>query len=92
MTEETTLDLAIVRNRLLAGKADHRDRELLMAAQIAAGKREAGSPYIAVFQWAIANALSDIESGRLTVPRERFIWSITFDSPPSGRPATVRKP
>jgi len=63
MTEDTTLDLAIVRNRLLAGKADHRDRELLMAAQIAAGKREAGSPYVAVFQWAIANALSDIESG-----------------------------
>ena len=67
MAEETTLDLAIVRNRLLAGKVDDRDRALLVAVHSKAGGVPGSSHWVyrVIVKWAISNALSDIEAGAL---------------------------
>jgi len=62
----TTLDLAIVRNRLIAGKADSRDEALLQAAVRMADDRM-DNVYMRVLRWALLNALSDIREGALDV-------------------------
>ncbi len=72
MEEDATLDLAIVRNRLLAGKADPRDEELLSSVCKAAREQFHDSPYIAVLQGAIKNALTDIRSGALELAAQEI--------------------
>lgn len=89
MEPNSTIDLAIVRNRLLAGKFDARDEALLQDAFEVATKMIAKSPYANVVVGAIANALSDASVGALeTAAREINLvhnvpiagnWSTTWD-------------
>ncbi|MBL8221431.1 MAG: hypothetical protein JNL62_19510 [Bryobacterales bacterium] len=65
MEPNFTLDLAIVRNRLLAGKFDSRDEALLTDALEAAIRMSAKSPYANIVSGAIANALSDASAGAM---------------------------
>ncbi len=58
---DTTLDLAIVRNRLLANKHDDRDQTLLNEIRDAAAIKADRSVYARIVAWAISNALADIE-------------------------------
>lgn len=65
MSEDLTLDLAIIRNRFLSGKADARDDALLKEAVAAVLKDGANSPYRAIVLWAIDNAAQDMRIGNL---------------------------
>lgn len=62
MIEPLDLDLAIVRNRLLAGKIDMRDEQLLQSLQSRVAESVSAVPRAAVVHWAISNAIADIAS------------------------------
>lgn len=60
---DTTLDLAIVRNRLLAAKCDERDHRLLEQLLDLAGNSTDRGTYSRIVVWGISNALGDIKVG-----------------------------
>ncbi|QOY87923.1 hypothetical protein [Paludibaculum fermentans] len=60
---DTTLDLAIVRNRLLATKCDARDQKLLVEIRQSAAESVNQNVYARILIWAISNALADIGAG-----------------------------
>jgi len=57
---ENTIDLAIVRNRLMAGRLDSRDEELLRSAYESAGLQRPGNPYLRIVRIAIEHAFDGI--------------------------------
>lgn len=60
---DTTLDLAIVRNRLLASKYDLRDQQLLEEIRNLARSTGDGDLYARILVEAISNAMTDARTG-----------------------------
>lgn len=59
---DTTTGPAIVRNRLLAGKCDSRDYQILKEVRAAAAIHVATGIYARILVWAISNAMADMDA------------------------------